>query len=249
MLLALAFVISIVTLFCSNAGFPFHYDSINPTPKQLSILSAKRTFLDANGDIFKMDGIYKIDRYDVENGKHMWSKHLMDAVPEYRNTHIISQTECSTMIGCGYPYGSLGQSWIISDSMPFIPEEYQVNLTIVSFKKGDDGHNFTMEMNGPNEIELKVFPSPGVHIQKSGPSFFSYGQRLLKVSRESISLSSQKFCLLISGWQEEEDLMEAAIAGRSWDYALKHGDSDFVDKHPQWVTPYTYAVDYKYYYF
>merc|ERR1712218_236913 len=181
----------------------------------------------------------------------------MDTVPDYKNSHIINGTECVKMIGCGYPYISRtsieGQIWTKEDSVPSIPNGNEVNLTIVCIDpiKIDNRtlHNITIEMNGPSSIKLILSPYP-VKILSSGP-YDELAERLtLDFLRASVSPTPENFWILVEGWDGNIHFLDAVVIGyfRHGDGVLKPGDNEFVDKHPEWVAPFSYIVDYKYYY-
>ena len=94
----------------------------------------------------------------------------------------------------------------------------------------------------------------GIEILSSGPEYFDIASTssLTYINSDiTQTLNPFTFWLLIQGWNETQRLMEAVIIGhyRQEDGVLKKGDSEFVDKHPDWVAPFSYIVDYKYYYF
>ena len=168
---------------------------------------------------------------------------------------MINETECMSMVGCGYPEDEKGQLWINdNDTIPAIPKGRDVNLTILSSEKmstwHNDEYNITMLLNGPDYIKIVLSPSPNTRILYSGP--FDIANSLqVSLLRASSSPAPQTFWIVVSGWQEDERLMEAVAIGyfRHGDGVIKPGDNEFVDKHPKWVDPFAYVVDYKYYYF
>ena len=108
-----------------------------------------------------------------------------------------------------------------------------------------------MELNGPSFIMLLLYPQNNINILSSGPFADLYSTLNIDMIRASIPTSPQIFWLEVTGWTEEARWMDAIIVGhfRHGDGILKNGDSEFVDKHPDWVAPFAYIVDYKYYYF
>ena len=98
------FISTFSTLFLSNAGFPFHYDTNFPTTKRLNIFAAKRTFVETNGTIIKSDSLYKIDRQDYTGNKV-----LSNAIPEYKTKLVYPNKEnCSkSVIKCGNSFKNL----------------------------------------------------------------------------------------------------------------------------------------------
>ena len=254
-LLGTTFFISLVVLIATDASFPYKNDTTYPTTKRLTIMYTKRNFIDKFDDTSMEDAGYLTKKFDYH-----WSEKLLEAVPEYRTSHVINETECEIMTGCGYPQGKEGYLWTKADDLPTIPRENEVHLNIVSNEKvsmmynNDTFYNVTMEMSGPNYRIIMMSPANGVEIISSGPGYFDIASTLsLTYLNSNIpqTLESFTFWLLIKGWNEAQRLMEAVIIGhyRQEDGVLKKGDNEFVDKHPDWVAPFSYVVDYKYYYF
>ena len=253
----LAFVSSIMILSASDIGFPFRFDETNPTTKRLNIFCAKRTFLGVNNTVSKIDTVYRIHRMD-----YTWSDKLLDAVPEYKmKKHLPNETDCSAMISCGFPdewmtgFGFQNQGWLIDDSIPIIPEKNRVSVekvSVVEIENNSSRFNLTMKINGPNDIFVELLTSKGVEIESSGPSYITKESlSKFRVFRRSQNLSPIKFWLILLEWKEEYGSLHLVAAGRSWNDTMKQGYSNFtfVDKHPQWVTPYVDVFDYKYYIF
>ena len=253
----LAFVSSIIILFASDIGFPFRYDETNPTTKRLNIFCAKRTFFGVNNTVSKIDTVYNIHRMD-----YMWSDKLLDAVPEYKiKNQLPNETDCRTMIGCGFPdewmtgFGFQNQGWLIIESNPIIPEKNRVSVekvSVVEIENNSSRFNLTMEINGPNDIFVELLATKDVEIESSGPSSITMGSlSKFRVFRRSQDLSTIKFWLILSEWKEENGSLHVVAAGRSWNDTMKQGYSNFtfVDNHPKWVAPYVDVLDYKYYIF
>ena len=249
----LGFATTIIVLLSSDVGFPFQYDATNPTTKRLEIFCAKRTFLNDNNDVTIADTVCKVHRLD-----YMWSGKLLEAVPEYKTKkHVPTSEECQTMIGCGFPddwmtgFGFENQGWIINNYDLYIPKRNRVSLNKISAYRIDQKHfNLTMEINGPNDIFVKISTITGVKIESSGPMSITKGsESKFRIFRKPKNLLPIMFWLVVSGWKDENGLMQVVVGGRSWSHKIKQGDNEFVDNHPQWVTPYVYVFDYKYYNF
>ena len=254
-LLGTTFFISLLVLITTGASFPYQNDVTYPTTKRLTIMHTKRNFTDKFDAKSTEDAGYLTKKFDYH-----WSEKLLEAVPEYRTSHVINETECNILVGCGYPQSKQGYLWTKTDDLPSIPRGNEVNLKIISHEKvpmmynNDTFYIVTMEMSGPNYRIIMMSPANGIEIISSGPGYFDIASRLsLTYINSDITQTSNPFTfwLLIKGWNEAKRLMEAVIIGhyRQEDGVLKKGDSEFVDKHPDWVAPFSYIVDYKYYYF
>ena len=193
---------------------------------------------------------------------YMWSDKLLDAVPEYKiKNQLPNETDCRTMIGCGFPdewmtgFGFQNQGWLIIESNPIIPENNQVSVekvSVVEIENNPSRFNLTMKINGPNDIFVELLATKDVEIESSGPSSITMESlSKFRVFRRSQDLSTIKFWLILSEWKEENGSLHVVAAGRSWNDTMKQGYSNFtfVDNHPKWVASYVDVLDYKYYIF
>ena len=86
-------------------------------------------------------------------------------VPEYKmKKYVPNNTECQTMIGCGFPadwmtgFGFKDQGWLIIDSIPFIAEKNRISVRIASASRiGTNSNSFNITME-PTRLYL-ICPS------------------------------------------------------------------------------------------
>ena len=169
-------------------------------------------------------------------------------MPEYKTGYQVSQDDCDSWLGCGYPQFRVKlrqgeRNYWVEAPAPTLVSPSEVNLKVVSVKSDGELYNVTMEVSGPNRVFLFMSPVKGVEVDGWGFSSevakgedwkegrASYGVQFL----QGLQLRPQRFWITVSGWREGEPLMEASVAGH-----YQHGQVSLVI-FGQWYTEYVFV--------
>ena len=232
-------------------GFPYSACPLHPAPQRLSVYHVRR---EVGG---RVEAGYLVGRWD-----HHWSRRLEHQVAAYSSALPVAEEECRRLLGCGLPLHRVrlqdggGALWI-NTSVP-LPRLAVATVAREVGREGvvGGGTNITLELRGPNLVQLLLCPEEGVRLtawslgeqQPKGRGEW-WGRQVYHVQLvRGLGAGVQRMWLQLEGPQSSEGkLVTVSVAGHhtSGEGRAGPGLEELEASHPPWVSLAAWTVDYR----